>query len=89
MYNKFDDLKHICKISPLEILCIDETKLDNSFPDSLFKIDSFIYRPYRRDRDRNGGGKMLFVRESLIIERIEDFETKVSETICIELTISN
>ena len=87
--NKIDDLKEICKMSPLEILCIDETKLDSSFPNSLFKIDGYIYPPYRRDRDRHGGGKMVFVKEGLITKRIENFETKLSETICLELTISN
>ena len=32
--NKIDALRQICKISPLEILCVDETKLDSSSPDS-------------------------------------------------------
>ena len=41
--NKIDALRQICKISPLEILCVDETKLDSSLPDSQFKIDRYIF----------------------------------------------
>ena len=55
--NKIDVLRQICKISPLEILCVDETKLDSSFPNSQFRIDGYIYPPYRRDRDNHGGGE--------------------------------
>ena len=34
--NKIGALRQICKISPLEIPCVDETKLDSSFPNSQF-----------------------------------------------------
>ena len=37
--NKIDALRYICKIFPLEILCVDETKLGSSFPNSQLKID--------------------------------------------------
>ena len=87
--NKIDALRQICKASPLEILCVDQTKLDSSFPNSQFRIDGYIFSPYRRDRDNHGGGKMVFIREGLITERLENLETKVFETICLELTVSN
>ena len=32
---------------------------------------------------------MVFIREGLITERLENLETKVFETICLELTVSN
>ena len=87
--NKIDALRQICEISPLEILCVDETKLDSSFPNSQFRINGYIFPPYRRDRDKHGGGKMDFIREGLITKRLENFETKLSERICLELTVSN
>ena len=37
--NKIDALRQICKTAPLKILCVDETKLDSSFPNSQFRID--------------------------------------------------
>ena len=32
---------------------------------------------------------MVFIREGLITKRLENLETKLSETICLELTVSN
>ena len=35
------------------------------------------------------GGKVVYVKEGLIVNMIKEFETNKSETICLELTISN
>ena len=35
------------------------------------------------------GGEIVFIREGLITKRLENLETKISETICLELTVSN
>ena len=35
------------------------------------------------------GGGIVFIREGLITKRLENLETKISETICLELTVSN
>ena len=43
---------------------ISETKLDESFPHSQFKISGFS-KPFRLDRNCNGGGIMLFIREDI------------------------
>ena len=74
--NKIDALRQICKISPLEIICIDKTKLDSSFPNSQFKIDRYIFPPYRRHTDNHGGGKLLFVREVMITKKASKFRHK-------------
>ena len=48
----------------LDILIITETKLDNTFPVSQFHIDGFS-KPYRLDRNRNGDGVIIYVREDI------------------------
>ena len=55
--NKFDFLAEMV-IGNVDILIIGETKLDSSFPKSLFKIDGFK-KPYRIDRNEHGGGVMV------------------------------
>ena len=45
--------------------------------------------PYRRNRGNHGGEKMVFIRECLITKRLENLETKLSETVCLKLTVSN
>ena len=38
-------------ISPTLILCIDEPKLDKTFPDSQFQIENYQYPLFPRDRN--------------------------------------
>ena len=45
------------------ILLISETKIDSSFPTAQFLINGFT--TYRRDRNRNGGGMLLYIREDI------------------------
>ena len=46
---------------------ISESKIDDSFPDSQFFLDGYstYSTPYRLDRNRNGGGIMLFVHNDI------------------------
>ena len=43
---------------------ISESKLDDSFPHGQFLIDGF-HTPFRFDRNKNGGGILLYVREDI------------------------
>ena len=43
---------------------ISETKLDPSFPTGQFHIHGFS-EPYRFDRNCNGGGILLYIREDI------------------------
>ena len=59
--SKFDFLTHQVK-GNIDILIISETKLDESFPVGQFLINGYGV-PYRLDRDGNGGGILLYIRE--------------------------
>ena len=74
--------------APIDIFCIDETKIDESFPNSQLFIENYQFPPYRRDRNSKGGGKIVYVREGLFSKRLKNLESKNTETICIEVTIS-
>jgi len=88
LHNKIDSLREVLKESPIHILCVDETKLDHTFPDSQFKIEGYQYPPFRRDRNCHGGGKIVFVKEGLIVKRLENYEVFDPEIICLEMTIN-
>ena len=47
----------------LDILLISETKIDSSFPTAQFQIEG--YTTYRLDRNTNGGGILLYIREDI------------------------
>ena len=52
--NKFTSLAEIVS-NNIDILVIQETKLDATFPEGQFLIPGFK-KPFRRDRDKHGGG---------------------------------
>ena len=59
--NKFNQLKELV-LKHVDILVLTETKLDDSFPNSQFLVDGFS-EPFRIDRNRSGGGVMIYVRD--------------------------
>ena len=71
-------LREVCRKAPIALLCIDETKLDASFPDAQFHIEDCRYPPFRQDCDKNGGGKMIFIWESLIAKRLHTYTSETT-----------
>ena len=69
------------------ILLVSGTKIDYSFAIRNFLIDWFS-TPYRLDRNSNGGGLMLFVREDISSNLVEA-EAKPIEGFYIELNLRN
>ena len=63
--------------------------LDDKFPNYQLKLDGYQFPPFRRDRNKFGGGKIVYVKIGLIVKRLNDFETNISKIIFLELTISN
>ena len=56
---KFDNLREFCFKTEVDILCIDERKIDPSYPDSQFQIDGYQFLPFRKDRNKHGGGEFM------------------------------
>ena len=67
--NNFDLLGDIIK-NNVDILMISETKLDSSFPNGQFQIHGYS-EPYRFDRNGNGGGILVFIREDIPSKLVE------------------
>ena len=54
----------------IDFLLITESKLDDTFPMGQFRIEGFS-RPIRLDRNRNGGGLILFTRDDLTCRELK------------------
>ena len=54
----------------IDVLLVSETKIDDTFPNGNFLIDG-LSTPYRLDRNSNGGGLRLFVREDISSNLVE------------------
>ena len=61
--NKFEALTYIID-NNINLLLISETKPDDSFAIAQFQMKGFRV-PYRYDRNRKGGGHLLYTREDI------------------------
>ena len=84
LQNKIISLRGIIAKVPLDVFCIDETKLDDSFPNSQFILENVQFPPFRRDRNSKGGGKLVYVKQGSLL-KLEILKNSFSKTICIEL----
>ena len=83
---KFEQLKLIIG-NYLDILVIQETKLDPSFSIEQFMISGYT-KPYRLDRNRNGGGVIIYVREDIPSKELKKHNfTKNIEGLFVEVNL--
>ena len=61
--SKYDAIKLVIQ-GKIDVMVIVETKLDDSYPISQFHIDGYA-TPFRRDRNKHGGGILIYVREDI------------------------
>ena len=66
--NKFE--KRNIVMQHTDVLVLTETKLDDTFPTGQFLVNGFS-EPYRLDRNRNGGGVMIYIREDIPSKRLD------------------
>ena len=66
---------------------ISETKADDSFRDGQFFLDGFG-TPFRLDRNRDGGGITLFIRND-IPAKVVSTDDRLIESFCLELNFRN
>ncbi len=83
---KFDSLVQIIN-SNIDILVIGETKLDSTFPKKSSFIINGFKAPYRKDRNGDGGGIIIYVREDIPSqEKDHNFPSNV-EALAVEINL--
>ena len=58
-----DELRVLLADSSIDILAINESKIDDSIPDNEINIVGYIM--VRNDRNRYGGGVVLYIRDTI------------------------
>ena len=79
------------ELSDYDIICVTESKLDNSVKNCDISIDNFFSpEQFRKDRlvDR-GGGLLIYVRNNIYAKRRLDLEHPDIESLCIEVSAHN
>ena len=84
--NKFTEIHEILGQSLVDMLVLAETKLDSSFNNNIYSFTGF--KMERKDRDRYGGGIIVYVRDDLPFRRRKDLECEHLESICFELALN-
>ena len=82
--NKFLSVKELLSHN-LDLLVINETKLDDSFPNAQFQING--YKCLRKDRNIFGGGLCLYINEDIPSKQIHTKLLEGLESICIEMNL--
>ena len=80
--NKIDYLSNL--VESCQIACFSETHFDTDIDSNDLKFDGFD-EPIRKDRNRNGGGIMVFMSSQLKYCRRHDLENPQIETIWLEI----
>ena len=82
-----DELKALMVNKPLDILAINESKLDQNDSNNSMVLSGYILE--RRDRDKQGGGVCVYLRNSINYKRRLDLEDNDLEMIVLEITKPN
>ncbi|EFO93460.1 hypothetical protein CRE_23115 [Caenorhabditis remanei] len=68
--NKLAQLELVTITNNFDIVCLTETKLDNTFPDSLLSLSN-TFSVVRKDRNKHGGGVAILISKSIRFLPIE------------------
>ena len=85
LISKLDQLKLLAQKTKAAIICVSETWLDSSVTDT--EINTPGYLVTCRDRNREGGGVCIYVREDLAFNPRNDLNDSELESVWIELCL--
>ena len=71
--------------NPLDILAINESKINESVSDDEISVSGFHL--IRKDRNRHGGGVLMYIRKTIPFSERNDLQTACSlEMLCVEIS---
>ena len=86
---RLDELHDICQTLKVSVLCITESKLDETIPNSIIKLFGF-HELLQRDRPlngRNGGGCLVYIADNLIFNQKTNLQSENFEHIFVDILI--
>ena len=79
-----DELRLNMQHQYLDILVLNETRLDETISNSEISIDK--YTLVRNDRTRHGGGVAMYIRNSINFNLRNDLHDEALEFLCVEIS---
>ena len=84
---RLDFIKMICHKYSINVLVLSESKLDDKIPDNLVEINGF-HEPIRRDRNRSGGGVIIYIASHLPFKHMVNMQCDHFEHIWVDIFVS-
>ena len=85
---RIEQLSNHCRLLNINVLVLTETKLDQLIPNSLLMIPGY-HEPIRHDRNRNGGGVLVYVSENLVLSQKTQLQSEHFEHVWIDVKYQN
>jgi exonuclease III len=82
--NNIDEFRMYALKHEYDVVCVNETWLDNSVNNHEIDLDG--YDLIRKDRNRHGGGVAMFIRNTINYKIRSDIMPENLETITVEIT---
>ena len=70
--NKIDGLRTLIT-NNIDVLVVQETKIDSTFTNESIAIPGYVHKPFRRDRKLGGGGIVTYIREDIPSKLLTSF----------------
>ena len=86
LFAHIDELRVFISNNKVDILCINETKLDSSINDKEVHIPNFeIIRRDRRTNGRHGGGICIYIRSNINYKIRHNLQSETLENLVVEI----
>ena len=82
---KLAEIKHIISVDNPSIVSLSETWLADSVNPDKIKLENYTPLPLRKDRNRNGGGVIVYIREDINFKSLDDCQRKNHDSIWISV----
>lgn len=82
-----EELRIFINKTPFDVLCINETKLDQTIKNS--EVEIYGYDQIRHDRNRHGGGIAIYIRNVIPYSERNSLIPDNVEAICLEIKKPN
>ena len=81
---RLDFLSKECNKMHVDVLCLSESKLDDTIPDNLIQLAGY-HEPIRHDRNRRGGGTVVYIASHLPFKQINNLQSDHFEHLWIDV----
>ena len=85
---RLEALNDYARVLNLNFIVITESKLDETIPSNLIELTGF-HEPLRRDRDRHGGGCLIYISNNLTFKQQPRLQSEFFQHIWVDIRVNN